>query len=59
LREKTDQASPQSLTLRRAPTTQAALAAIGQNIKDGKLVLNPALVSYLERKGTYKGEEDA
>lgn len=35
------------------------VAAIGQNIKDGKLILNPALVSYLERKGTYKGEEDA
>ncbi|MGD0233390.1 MAG: hypothetical protein ABSC55_02515 [Syntrophorhabdales bacterium] len=35
------------------------VSAIGQNIKDGKLVLNPALVSYLERKGIYKGEEDA
>jgi len=35
------------------------VSAIGQNIKDGKLVMNPALVSYLERKGTYRGEEDA
>jgi hypothetical protein len=35
------------------------VSAIGQNIKDGKLIMNPALVSYLERKGTYKGEEDA
>lgn len=35
------------------------VSAIGQNIKDGKLVMNPALVSYLEQKGTYRGEEDA
>ena len=35
------------------------VAVIGQNIKDGKLILNPALVSYLKRKGMYKGEEDA
>lgn len=31
--------------------------AIGQNITEGKLVMNPALVSYLEKKGTYKEEE--
>jgi hypothetical protein len=35
------------------------VVAMGQKIKDGKLILNPALVSYLKRKGTYKGEEDA
>lgn len=35
------------------------VSAIGQNIKDGKIVMNPAIVSYLEQKGIYKGEEDA
>jgi hypothetical protein len=34
------------------------VSVIGQNIKDGKLILNQALVSYLDQKGTYK-EEDA
>jgi hypothetical protein len=33
------------------------VSVIGQNIKDGKLVMNPALVRYLEQKGTYKGED--
>jgi hypothetical protein len=31
-----------------------AVSAIGQNIKDGKLILNPSLVKYLKQKGTYK-----
>jgi len=35
------------------------VSAIGQNIKDGKLILNPALVNYLEQKGTYKEEDGA
>jgi hypothetical protein len=34
-----------------------AVAAIGQNIKDGKLILNPSLVKYLAQKGIYKGED--
>lgn len=33
------------------------VSAIGQNIQDGKLSLNPALISYLEQQGIYKGEE--
>lgn len=33
------------------------VSVIGQNIKDGKLVMNPALVRYLEQKGTYKAED--
>jgi|APFre7841882630_1041343.scaffolds.fasta_scaffold05247_5 predicted membrane protein len=35
------------------------VSAIGQNIKDGKIVMNPTLVIYLKQKGTYRGEEDA
>ena len=34
------------------------VSAIGQNIKDGKLIMNPVLVSYLDQKGTYKGEDE-
>jgi hypothetical protein len=34
------------------------ISAIGQNIKDGKLILNPALLRYLDQKGTYKEEEE-
>ncbi|KAA3613861.1 MAG: hypothetical protein DWQ05_16430 [Calditrichaeota bacterium] len=33
------------------------IRAIGQDFKDGKLVLNPALLKYLERNGVYKGAE--
>jgi hypothetical protein len=29
------------------------VAAIGQDVKDGRLLLNPSLVRYLERKGLY------
>jgi len=33
--------------------------AIGQDIRDGMLWINPKLVKYLERTGTYKPEEDS
>ena len=32
--------------------------AIGQDIRDGMLMINPKLVKYLERSGVYKPEED-
>ena len=35
------------------------IEAIGQDVNDGKLVLNPALVKYLERKGMFEADEDA
>jgi len=31
---------------------------IGQDIQDGKIILNPALVKYLQRKGVFKENED-
>lgn len=31
---------------------------IGQNVKDGKLILNAALLDYLKRSGTVKAEEE-
>jgi hypothetical protein len=34
------------------------VAAIGQDIKDGTLVLNPKLVKYLERQGMYESAEE-
>jgi hypothetical protein len=34
------------------------VSAIGQNIKDGKLVLNPALVKYLEQHGTFAEKDE-
>ncbi len=37
---------------------QIAVSAIGQNVKDGKLVLNPALVKYLERAGMFEARND-
>ena len=30
-----------------------------EDLNDGRLVLNPALVKYLERKGMFEAEEDA
>ncbi|MFA6054752.1 MAG: hypothetical protein WC769_05185 [Thermodesulfovibrionales bacterium] len=35
-----------------------AVSAIGQNIQDGKLILNPSLVKYLAQKGIYKDKEE-
>ena len=35
-----------------------AVSAIGQNVQDGKLVLNPAFAKYLTQKGTYKEQDD-
>ena len=35
------------------------IKAIGQDFSDGKLMLNPALVKYLEGKGLLEAEEDA
>jgi hypothetical protein len=35
-----------------------AVTAIGQNIQDGKLILNPSLVKYLAKKGVYTSEDD-
>jgi hypothetical protein len=35
-----------------------AVTAIGQNVQDGKLVLNPSLVKYLAQKGLYRGDDD-
>ena len=32
--------------------------AIGQEIRDGKLLINPALVKYLARTGAYEPSED-
>jgi len=32
--------------------------AIGQDIREGKLYLNPTLIKYLERKGVYTPDED-
>lgn len=32
--------------------------AIGQDIRDGKIYLNPPLIKYLERKGVYTPDED-
>jgi len=37
---------------------EIAVAAIGQNIQDGKLILNPSLVKYLSRKGVYKDKDE-
>jgi hypothetical protein len=31
-----------------------AVAAIGQDVKDGAIVLNPKLVKYLQRQGMYE-----
>ena len=33
------------------------VAAIGQDIRDGKLILNPRLIPYLERSGLYEPKE--
>lgn len=38
---------------------QIVVAAIGQNIKEGKLILNQAFVKYLKRKGVYNENGDA
>ena len=35
------------------------VAAVGQKIHKGKLILNPAFVKYLKRKGVYKEEKNA
>jgi hypothetical protein len=35
-----------------------AVSAIGQNIQDGKLILNPSLVKYLAQKGLYKDKDE-
>jgi hypothetical protein len=35
-----------------------AVSAIGQNIQDGKLILNPSLVKYLAQKGIYRDEDE-
>ena len=35
-----------------------AVSAIGQNIRDGKLILNPSLVKYLAQKGLYKDKDE-
>ena len=32
--------------------------AIGQDIREGKIYLNPALIKYLQRKGVYTPDED-
>ena len=32
--------------------------AVGQDFRDGKIVLNPRLVKYLERRGVYAPAED-
>jgi hypothetical protein len=34
------------------------VAVIGQNIQDGKLILNPALLKYLDQKGIYKDKDE-
>ncbi|WP_319408815.1 hypothetical protein [uncultured Desulfosarcina sp.] len=38
---------------------QIVVAAIGQNIKEGKLILNQNFVKYLKRKGIYKEDNEA
>jgi hypothetical protein len=37
--------------------TSIAVSVIGQNIKDGKIILNPSLVKYLKQQGIYKDSE--
>lgn len=34
------------------------VSVIGQNVKDGKIVLNPAIVKYLKQKGIYTESEE-
>ena len=38
--------------------TSIAVSVIGQNIKDGKIILNPSIVKYLQQKGVYKDSEN-
>lgn len=35
------------------------VSAIGQDIKDGKLLLNPSIVKYLEKKGLYTDKDES
>jgi hypothetical protein len=35
-----------------------AVSAIGQNLQDGKLILNPSLIKYLAKKGFYKDKDE-
>ena len=34
------------------------VSAIGQDVKDGKIMLNPSFAAYLERKGLYPAPRD-
>ena len=39
-------------------TVTIVIRAIGQDFKDGKIILNPALVKYLEKSGIYEPEKE-
>ena len=38
--------------------TRLVVETIGQNIQDGKILLNPKLVKYLARKGVVEAHQD-